>query len=122
MQHGRKTHMNRQQKRQFAGRSQQGPSSALRPDLLVLTTREETMRRRWTLFLHTTVISWRCRWRLWWRRARCGNRRLASGTRRILWGRARLYGRFTRMRWSRYAMSEVLVLCLAIGYELRINL
>ena len=34
MQHGRKTtHMNRQQKRQFAGRSQQRPSSALRADL-----------------------------------------------------------------------------------------
>jgi hypothetical protein len=33
MQHGRKTHMNRHQKRQFAGRSQQRPSSALRPDL-----------------------------------------------------------------------------------------
>jgi Domain of unknown function (DUF4167) len=33
MQHGRKTHMNRQQKRQFAGRSQQRPSSALHADL-----------------------------------------------------------------------------------------
>jgi hypothetical protein len=40
--------------------------------------------------LHITVIIWRCRWRLWWRRAWCGNRRLTSGTRRILWGRARL--------------------------------
>jgi hypothetical protein len=33
MQHGRKTHMNRQQKRQFTGRSQQRPSSAQRADL-----------------------------------------------------------------------------------------
>ena len=33
MQHSRKTHMNRQQKRQFSGRSQQRPSSALRADL-----------------------------------------------------------------------------------------
>ena len=33
MQHGRKTNMNRHQKRPFAGRSQQRPSSALRPDL-----------------------------------------------------------------------------------------
>ena len=33
MQYGRKTHMNRQQNRQFSGRSQQRPSSALRADL-----------------------------------------------------------------------------------------
>jgi hypothetical protein len=33
MQHGRKTNINRHQKRPFAGRSQQRPSSALRPDL-----------------------------------------------------------------------------------------
>jgi hypothetical protein len=33
MQHGRKTRMNRQQKRQFAGRSQHRSSSALRADL-----------------------------------------------------------------------------------------
>jgi hypothetical protein len=33
MQHGRKTHINRQQKRQFAGRSQQRPSSPPRADL-----------------------------------------------------------------------------------------
>jgi len=33
MQHGRRTNMNRNQKRPFAGRSQQRPSSALRPEL-----------------------------------------------------------------------------------------
>jgi hypothetical protein len=33
MQHGRKTNMNRHQKRPFAGRSQQRPSIALRPEL-----------------------------------------------------------------------------------------
>jgi uncharacterized protein DUF4167 len=33
MQHGRKTHINRQQRRQFAGRSQQRPSSPPRTDL-----------------------------------------------------------------------------------------
>ena len=33
MQHGRKTNINRHQKRPFAGRSQQRPSSALRQDL-----------------------------------------------------------------------------------------
>ena len=33
MQHGRKTHINQQQKRQFAGRSQRRSSSELRADL-----------------------------------------------------------------------------------------
>ena len=33
MQHGRKTNMNRHQKRPFAGRSQQRPSIAPRPEL-----------------------------------------------------------------------------------------
>jgi Domain of unknown function (DUF4167) len=33
MQHDRKTNINRHQKRAFAGRSQQRPSSALRPEL-----------------------------------------------------------------------------------------
>jgi Domain of unknown function (DUF4167) len=33
MQHGRKIHINRQQKRQYAGRSQQRPSSPPRADL-----------------------------------------------------------------------------------------
>jgi hypothetical protein len=33
MRHGRKTHMNGHQKRPFAARSQQRPSSALRPHL-----------------------------------------------------------------------------------------
>jgi hypothetical protein len=32
MQHGRKTNMNRHQKRPFAARSQQRPSNALRPE------------------------------------------------------------------------------------------
>jgi hypothetical protein len=39
-----------------------------------------------------------------------------------LWARARLYRRFTRLRWSRDTLSEVWVLYFAIGYEFRIDL
>jgi hypothetical protein len=43
MQHGRKAHMNRQQKRQFAGRSQQRHQMRCAQTYRTLTTREETM-------------------------------------------------------------------------------
>jgi hypothetical protein len=39
-----------------------------------------------------------------------------------LWGWARLYRRFTRLRWSRDTLSEVWVLYFAIGDEFRIDL